>query len=272
MPLPSTKAPRREDLSPGAFQRFKERVLHSYFVRLDMTLILALVVASGLVISKLLLEFGVRSLKLRYPIVVLGSYGAFLLLIRVWIWYVSSRQNVTSSKTRPSGLSHMDLDDIDVTCGGDGVAAEPARFAGGDFGGAGASDTWDEPVHAAVVPTQSASSGSKTGSKFSFDLGDDAAVLVLAGLLIVSICCVGGYLIYVAPDILPEAAWQAVLASAFARASKPAEHHDWLRCVLRASAIPFAIVLILAGALGWVAHQHCPQAVKLAQVLHCAGR
>jgi hypothetical protein len=268
MPLPSANAPRREDLSPGAFQRFKERILHSYFVRLDMTLILAVAVISGLGISKLLLEFGVRSLKLRYPIAVLASYGAFLLLIRVWIWYVFSRKNAASTGTR-SALRNVDLDAVDVIGGGGDVAAEPVRFAGGDFGGSGASDVWEEPIKAAVAPTRCGSSGGKSGS---FDLGDDAAVLLLVGLLVVAICCAGGYLVYVAPDILPEAAWQAALASAFARASKPTEHHDWLPCVLRTSAIPFIIVLILAGALGWVAHQHCPQAVKLAQVLPCAGR
>src|SRR5713226_2924462 len=228
MPIPSFKVSRREDLAPGAFTRFKERILHAYFVRLDMTLILAVVVTSGLVISKLLLESGVRSLKLRYPIVVLGSYGAFLLLIRVWIWYVSWRKSVISSKLGSSGLSNIYIDDMDVTGGGDDVASEPVRFGGGDFGGGGASDTWDESVHTAAVPTGSSSSGSKGGSKFEFDLGDDTAVLVLLGLLIVAICCAGGYLIYVAPDVLPEAAWQAALASAFARASKPTEHHDWL--------------------------------------------
>jgi hypothetical protein len=43
-----------------------------------------------------------------------------------------------------------------------------------------------------------------------------------------------------------------------------------MRGVLRSTWIPFAIVLVLAGAVGWEAHHHCPSATRLVEVFHCA--
>src|SRR5436190_10608234 len=86
-------------------QRLKRRILHDYFVRIHMGLILAAVTASGVLTSKGLLELGVHSMRFRYPVAVLGSYLAFLLLVRVWIWYVSHR--------RRSMADSFDLLDLD---------------------------------------------------------------------------------------------------------------------------------------------------------------
>src|SRR5512140_3211392 len=90
-PLPRT-AVRTKPKTP--FHGFKERFLRGFLVRFHMSLILAAVTASGVLSSNLLLVMGVHSLRLRYPIAVLISYGVFLGLIRVWLWYVSIRKGV----------------------------------------------------------------------------------------------------------------------------------------------------------------------------------
>src|SRR5882672_4736829 len=93
-------------------QRFKERILHTYFVRCDMSLILLVVVASGVGASKLLLECGIHSLPVRYPLALIISFLAFLLLIKVWIWYVFCR-----------AIGGVDLGDVDsggIPIGGGG--------------------------------------------------------------------------------------------------------------------------------------------------------
>src|SRR5712692_6595969 len=138
-------------------QRFKERILHTYFVRCDMSLILLVVVASGVGSSKLLLESGVHSLLLRYPLAMLVSFLAFLLLIRVWIWYVFCR--------KPAGLPNVDLDGFQIPAGGGnaGGGSGSFQFGGGDSGGGGASGSWEEGGNA-----QNVSSGGK-GSGFNFD-------------------------------------------------------------------------------------------------------
>ncbi len=82
--------------SPGSAQlaidpqQLKRSIAHDYFCRFHMVVILAAVISSGVLASKGLMELGV-SLGYRYPIAVAVSYVVFLLLVRVWIWYVSVR-------------------------------------------------------------------------------------------------------------------------------------------------------------------------------------
>jgi hypothetical protein len=101
---------------------------------------------------------------------------------------------------------------------------------------------------------------------FNLD-GDGLWVLILLAILILGIVFAGGYLVYAAPQILPEAAWQFALAGALKKAS--AKDGDWMPGVLMSSAIPFIVVLILAAVLGWTAHHACPAATKLLQVFSC---
>jgi hypothetical protein len=36
--------------------------------------------------------------------------------------------------------------------------------------------------------------------------------------------------------------------------------------------IPFLLVLVMAGALGWEAHRYCPAAPRLIDLLNCPGK
>jgi hypothetical protein len=256
--------------SPGGVaKRFKERILHTYFVRCDMSLILAVVIASGIGASKLMLELGLHSLPVRYPLALLFSFLAFLLLIKVWIWYVFCRN------TGGPDLTGVDPGDIQISGGGSG-GPNPgtAHFGGGDSGGGGASDSWEDGSQSFVTSSHSSpsSGGGGGGSGFDLDLGDDWAILLLVVALVLAIAGASGYLIYAAPNILPEAAWQATLAAGLARVAKPSDPQGWLKGVLRSCAIPFSVVLVFVVALAWVTHNHCPAAVKLSEALFCADR
>jgi hypothetical protein len=253
-----------EGLRPEAAERFERRIVHAYFVRFHMTLILTAVIASGVLTSKGLLELGVRSLRLRYPVAVLASYLVFLLLVRVWIWYVSLRTAAALS------VGNFDLGSVDGSYFTHGSGGS-VHFGGGSSGGGGASDSWD--IDTPSPSTASASFGSK--SSFDFDLGggddDGWLVLLLLVALVFAIVGAGGYLVYAAPHILPEAALQAVLASSFRSVAKEGRH-NWMTCVLRSTAFPFGVVLILAAMLGWEAHRHCPEAARMIDVFRCAMR
>ncbi len=246
-------------LPPDAGGRFERRLSHRYFVRCHMAVILAAVTASGVLASKGLLELGVHSLRLRYPLAVSFSYLVFLGLVRVWIWYVTLH-----SPSAPT------LGSLDPTGGGGGFSGGGgdgfAGFGGGSSGGGGASDTWDAAVSEAA-PAPSKGSGWLPSLDLDLD-ADDGLVILLLVALVLGILGGAGYLVYAAPQILPEAAWQAVLATTLTRVSKE-EHHDWMRGVLRSTWLSFSVVLVLAGALGWAAHRHCPSATKLAEVFHC---
>jgi hypothetical protein len=251
----------------GVAKRFKERILHTYFVRCDMSLILVVVIVSGVGSSKLMLECGIHSLPLRYPLALLVSFLAFLLLIKVWIWYVFCRKSAVD-------LIDADPGDVPISGGGGGGSPGTVHFGGGDSGGGGASDVWDEESQSFVTSSHSFSSSRGAGgsSGFDLDLGDDFAIILLVAALVLAIAGASGYLIYAAPHILPEAAWQATLATGLARVTKPSGHEGWLKGVMRASAIPFAVVLVFVVGLAWVTHRHCPGAVKLAEALYCADR
>ena len=68
---------------------FQDELLRKYFVRWHMSLILAATVASGLLIDKALLWLGFDGMGWRYALSVLGAYGFFFLLVRLWIWYAA---------------------------------------------------------------------------------------------------------------------------------------------------------------------------------------
>jgi hypothetical protein len=191
-----------------------------------------------------------------------------MLLIRVWIWYVTLRHPVWArSSGGPSNL------DFGGWGGGGGGGVSGPRFGGGSSGGGGASDSWAETDSPLPVPIGQASSGH--GGFFSnLDFGggggddDGWLVMVLLVALVLVIFGAGGYLVFAAPQILPEAACQAILAPALLRVSKE-HHHGWMSGVLRSTVLPFAIVCVFAGALGWAAHRACPAAPRLIDVWSC---
>src|SRR5262245_16021553 len=91
----------------GRFRKkFKELILKRYFIRFHMGLMVLAVTLSGVLSSKLMLSVGVTSVLWRYPLAVAGSFLVFLVLIRVWVWYVAFPR-ITSS-VDPSCLDIVD--------------------------------------------------------------------------------------------------------------------------------------------------------------------
>jgi hypothetical protein len=254
--------------------QLERRIAHDYFVRFHMSVILVAVISSGVLASKCMMALGV-SFPLRYPVAVLASYCVFLLLVRVWIWYVSVHA--------AAGLEIANLDfsggggsggSLNFGgSGGSGSGSGFSGFGGGSSGGGGASSSWEGNDAAALVaPPPPASSDSHWWPDFNLDLGDDDG-WVIALLIALVACILGGgvYLVYAAPHILPEAAGQVILAGALTRVSKE-QHHNWMAGVIWSTWIPFVVVLILAAVLGWQAHRHCPEAHRLLEVLNCPAR
>ena len=88
------------------------------------------------------------------------------------------------------------------------------------------------------------------------------ALLVLVGL--------GGYLVYAGPTILADAAFEALLASSLIPAARRGEATGWMRGAVRATAVPFASMLVVAVGFGWVAGLACPEARRVVDVIACA--
>jgi hypothetical protein len=266
------------DAGSADCEQFAHKLAHDYFCRFHMSVILAAVIASGVLASKGLMEMGVP-LGYRYPLAVATSYLVFLLLIRVWIWYVSVR---SASRFRGPDLGSFSFGGGSGGGGGSFGGSIGGRsgsgfsgFGGGSSGGGGASSDWQANEAAAVVsqPSSGASHSSSWLSGIDFGGGDNDGwmVIVLLIALVMGILGGGVYLVVAAPHILPEAAAQLLLAGGLTRVSKE-HHHNWMGGVLWSTWIPFLIVMLVAGALGWEAHRYCPVAPRLIDLLHCPGR
>jgi hypothetical protein len=259
-------------------EELKKSLPERFFLRFHMTIILLGVAATGLITSKLLLAIGFESLLTRYLLAVTIAYGSFFLFMRTWLWYIQDSDDSSSP----------DIDVLDaVDFGGEvlitnaGAPAGDSGFSGfggaGDFAGAGASDSWgdapDNPVAFAAAPIKppaasdiTSSKAGSGGSLFDIDFDEGGIVLVVLGLLLLVVFGAGAYLIYQAPVILSEAVFQAVLASSLVKASKRIDTFGFMGSVLRATYIPFLIVLAMTIVFGLVAARYCPEATKLADL------
>jgi hypothetical protein len=268
----------RIEPSPGIVARpasadsradFKQSFAQRFVVRFHMTLILAALGASGVLVSKVLLELGVRSMLSRYLIAVVVSYALFFLFIRLWLLiYVSPSRPKPRSRSVDVGDA-LDIGDFALDVGGKSVASGNEAFGGGgDFGGGGATDVWVGDTGSPIISTPSSVGGSGGGSGgFDFDIdGEGIVVLIVLALLLVVIFGAGAYLVYAAPEILSEAAFEALLAAGLIKASKKMDGPGWMGSVFKATWIPFVIVLILTGIFGWVAQTHYPHATRLADI------
>jgi hypothetical protein len=228
--------------------RFKQLLTLHFFVRFHMLLILTGTGLSGVSVSKLLLELGIGSMAIRYPIAVASSYFVFFCLIRLWLWY---------------------------------IAKEPARESDVEILDA-ASESWmetaiDQSIHpglsdsSSAASTWSTSSGESNDSIFNFDFDvDGEGIFALIALALLLLVILGGalILIYQAPAILAEAAFQGALASALTKASQRIDRGDWVGSVFKATWVPLSIVLLMAVVFGVAASKYCPAATKAAEVFY----
>lgn len=279
--------------------KFKHRLLAAFFVRFHMTLILGAVCLSGVITSKMLLSVGFTWMPMRFAIAIIAAYAIFFLMVRLWLSYIgiSPRartliSQARSRKSRSGSSSGGGVFDFGSS-GGSGSGSSWGGFGGGSGGGGGASESWgdaapdaawlssSEPLPSSGVGSfnlgslGSASSGS-SGGGFDLDLGDDGClaivVLLLLIALILGIFGAGAYLIYQAPAIFGEAAFQAALASGLIKASRGIDNADWKGSVFRATWIPFIVILILAVAFGGAAHRYCPAATRIAEIFTACKR
>jgi hypothetical protein len=105
--------------------KLRSRLGQRFFVRWHMSLILAGVVLAGLGASRALLALGVRSLPVRWLLVLGIAYLVFFVLVRLWMAYVASTWPAEAEAAarervdRESGGSYLDyLGGLDFADGG----------------------------------------------------------------------------------------------------------------------------------------------------------
>jgi hypothetical protein len=99
-------------------------------------------------------------------------------------------------------------------------------------------------------------------------IDDEKGCLIALALLAVAAVIFGAglFLIYQAPLILSEAAFQAILAGSLARRAKRLEQGDWMGSVFKATWIPFALTLVMAIAGGLIIHCCFPGVTRISEL------
>ena len=245
-------------------QTITHRITQRFFVRWHMAAILVCVMLSGVVCSALLLHLGLRSMPWRYLLAVTGSYLIFFALIRLWLLYVS----IAGSGRSVPGVGFGDLGNLGGGAPDWSSSSGPGfRPGGGSFGGGGASGSFDAPEASGGAASSGGSWSSGSESGWGLDLDDGWLVLVAFALLLLAVTGSGAYLIYQAPHILGEAAFQVALATSLRGAARRVVGFGWTGSLLRSTWISFSIVLAMAGIFGGVAQHYCSKASKITEVL-----
>jgi hypothetical protein len=168
-------------------------------------------------------------------------------------------------------MEAADLPDIPLNLVGRAApqAAEVFAGSGGVFGGGGASGRFGEAAEA--VADAAGKAGKSIGDKVSDlvpDLDERLGLALLAlGVLLTVVFGAGLYLIYSAPAILSEAAFEFLLAGSLIKRSKKMDDPDWMGSVLRATWGPCAVALAISVAAGWVLHAYFPEMERIADLL-----
>lgn len=274
---------------------FVRQLRHRLPLRFHMTMILAATCAGGLLTSKGLLALGVTSIVFRYPVTVVVAYLFFFGCIRLWLRFITPARPV-----RPKGSSRTDLIDtaIDLLTPSRGTLSGGGGMprlggGGGQFGGGGASAGFGPSVPLSLNPsaglvlpdlgdsggtmldgavdTVGDAIGDTVGSAVSgiFGDSDDLAgtlVLIILGIIVAVVLGAGVYLVYEAPLILSEAAFEALLAAGLVKRYRQMAAGDWTGSVLRATWIPFAITFVVALAGAWAIDRLFPGVTRIAEI------
>lgn len=262
--------------------RFKKR----YRLRLHMSLLLLATVCSGLLATRVMLAMHLKNVAVRYPLAVAFAYLVFFLWLKLWLKFVAPAPASQSG----DGIGNINIIPGSSSGSSGGSASGGFKGGGGDFGGAGASGSFEvaeTPVSGGVqvvaagldAGSGAAEAAGEAGTDAAGGLGglagdavssidDEKGCLIALVLLAVAAVVFGAglFLVYQAPLILSEAAFQAILAGGLARGAKRLEEGDWLGSVFKATWKPFALTLVLAIIAGFCIHHYFPGVTRISEL------
>lgn len=266
------------DSEQAGKRRLAGLLAHRFFLRFHLSLILGFSFAIGLLATKGLLLLGLESLLLRWPMAVFAAYGGFLLGIRVWLAYIGLGRHLGDEDEESVVDGALDVADFGFYSGGgnsgSGIGAglrvpELPGGSSGSFGGGGASSDFAPLAEAG---------GSLGDSLPSVDLPDldlggaddgclPVLVLLAIAALLLAVFGVGVYVIWQAPFLLAEAAFEAALAAGLIRSAHRITDPGWIGGTIRASWKPLLWVLTITLLAAAVVEHYVPQARTLMEAV-----
>ena len=235
--------------------RLKHQLQRESYPRIQMGIIVALTGAAGFLCSFLLLHAGMDSMAMRYPLALAGAYLVFLLLLAIWM------------QTKASDYGDLP----DFSNGGDfGDASLPDFIGGGgDFGGAGASGSFDSPGSPSLLDSDGSSIGDIGGS--ALDL-DELAIPIIAILLAIGLALASLYVVYLAPSLFAELLFDGVLSYTLYRRLRKSDSSHWLVTAISRTALPFSLTALFLMLIGTAMAAYAPGARSIGEVVHHVGK
>lgn len=230
--------------------RLRERLERDHWPRLQMSLIVLLTGAAGFLASFALLQAGLQTMALRYPLAACIAYLVFLLLL--WTWARSHGRDCDE---------WTDAVDFDF---GSGAQNRPRRDADGASGegcarydsSSSSSSSWNSPRSGRGDPDVSLLDGAD-------DFGWVIVALVAAAIAALAAL----WALWLSPALMAEVLLDVALAGGLYRRLRRIETRHWLSTALRRTAVPFLLLALLAAAAGFAGARIAPGADSIGEVI-----
>jgi hypothetical protein len=243
-----------------AVLNYKRQLERDSFPRVQMGLIVAVTGGVGLLMSYLLLQSGMGSMAIRYPFALAVSYAAFLLLLWAWL----------RAKSDDFG-DIPDLLDAMPNLNGGGHSAPFQSGGGGDFGGGGASGSFDGPTSQSFMSVNDSAGDSIGDALGSVGDADELAIPILAIVFALGMAVASLYVVYLAPTLFAELLVDGVLSYTLYRHLHKVETHFWLSTAFKRTVLPFLLTAIFLVIMGAAMAHYAPGARSIVEVIHYSG-
>lgn len=252
-------------------QAFQNHLPRHYSLRLHMSIILVATTLSGVLFSKILFFLHVVDFRIRYPFAVIFAYLVFFACIKLWLALISPFKEATASSA--------DWIDLPVSLPEGARTSASPLFLGGQSGGGGVSRLFESTEAAAAetsvvsdspaLPVMASGGMGDTVEKAADALGDEniLAVVVMLVVLVATILISSVLLLYSAPVILSEAAFQGLLAASLIKRTRVISDTGWAGSIFKATWKPFALTFVVACVFSVVLHNYFPEAARLSDIL-----
>jgi len=244
-------------------QKFKKQFTKRVFTRFHMALILLGTILSGIIFSKILLIAGLNHIVVRFSLVLIFAYLCFFILMKLWLHYLTGpfRRSSGAENLMDATDAITSIPDFSSSSGAPNISGH-----GGDFGGGGASGAWTDAGGVAETTSSAGDAAAEAAGETVSSLADEGGIILIPIVLFLIILFGGGiYLIYEAPAILSEAAFEIVLAATLIKKAKKIDSPSWMGSVFRATWPAFALTLVITIITGWIVMAYCPQANKITE-------
>lgn len=240
-----------------AVLNYKRQLERDSFPRLQMGLIVVVTGGVGLLVSFLLLQSGMGSMALRYPFALAVAYLAFLLLL--WAWLRAKEDDFSNIPDFSTAMPNLS---------GSGHSAPFQSGGGGDFGGGGASGSFDGSTSQSFANVDDIAGSSIGESLGSVGDADELAIPILAIVLALGMAVASLYVVYLAPTLFAELLVDGVLSYTLYRHLHKVETHFWLSTAFKRTIFPFLLTAVFLAIVGAAMAHYAPGATSIGEVIH----